>query len=59
MHQDLREEIVWVARQTISSNLVTGTSGSVSARTPGGDILITPSGLACRSPQRDEPGKGL
>src|SRR4051812_34725325 len=29
----------------ISSGLVTGTSGNVSARTPDGDVLITPSGL--------------
>lgn len=29
----------------ISSGLVTGTSGNVSARTPEGDVLITPSGL--------------
>jgi L-fuculose-phosphate aldolase len=44
-HQDLREEVARVARQMISSGLVTGTSGNVSARTPEGDILITPSGL--------------
>ncbi|CAA9451951.1 MAG: Ribulose-5-phosphate 4-epimerase and related epimerases and aldolases [uncultured Rubrobacteraceae bacterium] len=44
-HQDLREEVAEVARQMISSGLVTGTSGNVSARTPEGDILITPSGV--------------
>ena len=44
-HQDLREEVARVARQMISSGLVTGTSGNVSARTPEGDVLITPSGL--------------
>lgn len=44
-HQDLREEVAGVARQMISSGLVTGTSGNVSARTPEGDVLITPSGL--------------
>ena len=44
-HQGLREEVARVARQMISSGLVTGTSGNVSARTPEGDILITPSGL--------------
>jgi L-fuculose-phosphate aldolase len=44
-HQDLREEVARVARQMISSGLVTGTSGNVSARTAEGDVLITPSGL--------------
>jgi L-fuculose-phosphate aldolase len=44
-HQKLREEVAEVARRMISSGLVTGTSGNVSARTPEGDVLITPSGL--------------
>jgi L-fuculose-phosphate aldolase len=44
-YQDLREEVAQVARQLIELGLVTGTSGNVSARTPEGDVLITPSGL--------------
>lgn len=44
-HQKLREEVAGIARRMISSGLVTGTSGNVSARTPDGDVLITPSGL--------------
>ncbi len=44
-HQDLREEVARIARQMIASGLVTGTSGNVSARTPEGDVLITPSGI--------------
>jgi L-fuculose-phosphate aldolase len=44
-HQYLCEEVARIARQMISSGLVTGTSGNVSARTPEGDVLITPSGL--------------
>ncbi len=44
-YQDLREEVAQVARQLIESGLVTGTSGNVSARTPEGEVLITPSGL--------------
>ena len=44
-HQDLREEVARVARHMISSGLVTGTSGNVSALTPEGNVLITPSGL--------------
>jgi L-fuculose-phosphate aldolase len=44
-HQDLREQVSQVARRMIESGLVTGTSGNVSARTPEGDVLITPSGF--------------
>ncbi len=53
-HQDLREEIAGVARQLISSGLVTGTSGNVSARTPEGDVLITPSGLDYESMEPED-----
>lgn len=44
-HRELREQVAEVARRLVSSGLVTGTSGNVSARTPEGDVLITPSGL--------------
>jgi L-fuculose-phosphate aldolase len=44
-HLDLREEIVEVSRRMSVSGLVVGTSGNVSARTPAGNILVTPSGL--------------
>src|SRR5215212_3401687 len=44
-HSELREEVARVAKQMIASGLVTGTSGNVSARTPEGDVLMTPSGL--------------
>ena len=44
-HSELREEVARVAKQLIESGLVTGTSGNVSARTPEGDVLMTPSGI--------------
>lgn len=44
-YRSLREEVTWIARRMSASGLVVGTSGNVSARTPEGDILITPSGL--------------
>jgi L-fuculose-phosphate aldolase len=44
-HRGLREEVAHVAKQLIESGLVTGTSGNVSARTPEGDVLMTPSGI--------------
>ena len=45
-HQALREGVAAVAWRLVSSGLVTGTSGNVSARTGEGDVLITPSGLS-------------
>jgi L-fuculose-phosphate aldolase len=44
-HRGLREEVASVAKRLIESGLVTGTSGNVSARTPEGDVLVTPSGI--------------
>ena len=44
-YHDLRAEVARVARQLIDSGLVTGTSGNVSASTPEGDVLVTPSGI--------------
>jgi L-fuculose-phosphate aldolase len=44
-HQSLREELVRVSHRMGASELVTGTSGNISVRTPEGKILITPSGL--------------
>src|SRR5215207_7741863 len=44
-HQDLREDVVRVSRRMSESGLVVGTSGNVSARTPDGNVLVTPSGL--------------
>jgi L-fuculose-phosphate aldolase len=41
----LREEVARVAKALIRTGLVTGTSGNVSARTPEGDVLVTPSGV--------------
>jgi L-fuculose-phosphate aldolase len=44
-HPDLRREIVEICRRMSASGLVAGTEGNVSARTPEGNVLITPSGL--------------
>lgn len=41
----MREEVATTARRMISSGLVKGTSGNVSARTLEDDVLVTPSGL--------------
>ena len=44
-HKQLRQEIARVSRRMSGSGLVGGTSGNVSARTPDGKALVTPSGL--------------
>src|SRR5918998_3973109 len=44
-HAELREEVTRVSRRMSASGLVPTTSGNVSARTPEGNVLITPSGL--------------
>jgi L-fuculose-phosphate aldolase len=44
-HRELREEVTRVARKMSETGLVPTTSGNVSALTPEGDVLITPSGL--------------
>ena len=42
----LREQLVYMARQILALGLVTGTSGNLSGREPGSErILITPSGV--------------
>lgn len=44
-YEQLRREVASAARALISSGLVVGTAGNVSARTPDDDVLVTPSGL--------------
>ena len=44
-HRELREEVARVSRKMSDSGLVRGTEGNVSARTPDGNVLVTPSGL--------------
>jgi L-fuculose-phosphate aldolase len=44
-HEKLREEVARISRRMSESGLVVGTSGNVSARTPDGNALVTPSGL--------------
>lgn len=48
-HQELCEEVARVARQMIQAGLVTETSGNVSARTPEGYVLVTPSAIDYRT----------
>jgi L-fuculose-phosphate aldolase len=44
-HQQLREEIISSIRELQVLGLLSGTAGNLSARTPEGAVLITPSGL--------------
>ncbi len=50
----LRAEIVDCARRLWKRGLVTGSSGNISARMEGGDLLITPSGRSLERLQESE-----
>src|SRR5207237_7415327 len=53
--QDLREQLVRYARQMLTSGLVKGTSGNVSARPPGASwCLVTPSGVDYETMRPDD-----
>jgi L-fuculose-phosphate aldolase len=53
-HKALREEVVRVSRRMSEAGLVVGTSGNVSARTPDGRFLVTPSGLPYAAMEPDD-----
>jgi L-fuculose-phosphate aldolase len=42
---ELKAEIVWVAQESLRTNLVHGTAGNFSARLPDGNVVLTPSTL--------------
>jgi L-fuculose-phosphate aldolase len=44
-HLDLRREVAKITRRMSDAGLVAGAEGNVSARTPDGNVLVTPSGL--------------
>jgi L-fuculose-phosphate aldolase len=44
--QEIKEELLWVAKDSLRNNLVHGTAGNFSARLPDGNVALTPSSLA-------------
>src|SRR6476646_7587702 len=43
---EIKAELLWVAQESLRSNLVHGTAGNFSARLPDGNVVLTPSSLA-------------
>jgi L-fuculose-phosphate aldolase len=43
--QEIKEELLWVAKDSLRNNLVHGTAGNFSARLPDGNVVLTPSSL--------------
>jgi L-fuculose-phosphate aldolase len=42
---EIKEELLWVAKESLRTNLVHGTAGNFSARLPDGNVVLTPSSL--------------
>jgi len=42
---EIKAELLWVAKESLRSNLVHGTAGNFSARLPDGNVALTPSSL--------------
>ena len=43
--EEIKEDLLWVAQESLRTNLVHGTAGNFSARLPDGNIALTPSSL--------------
>lgn len=43
--QETKEQVLWVAKEMLRSNLVEGTAGNLGARLPDGNAVLTPSSL--------------
>jgi L-fuculose-phosphate aldolase len=43
--QEVKEQVLWVAKEMLRTNLVEGTAGNLGARLPDGNAVLTPSSL--------------
>ncbi len=43
--EEIKAEVLWVAQESLRTNLVHGTAGNFSARLPDGNVVLTPSSL--------------
>jgi len=43
--EEIKAEVLWVAQESLRTNLVHGTAGNFSARLPDGNVVLTPSTL--------------
>ena len=42
---EIKAELLWIAQESLRTNLVHGTAGNFSARLPDGNVVMTPSSL--------------
>jgi L-fuculose-phosphate aldolase len=47
-HLEIKEQVLWAAKEMLRSGLVEGTAGNLGARLPGGNAVLTPSSLDYR-----------
>ena len=43
--EEIKADLLWVAQESLRTNLVHGTAGNFSARLPDGNVALTPSSL--------------
>ena len=43
--EEIKADLLWVAQESLRTNLVHGTAGNFSARLPDGNVVLTPSSL--------------
>jgi L-fuculose-phosphate aldolase len=51
---EVKAELLWVAQESLRTNLVHGTAGNFSARLPDGNVVLTPSSLAYETMTLDD-----
>ena len=52
--EEIKADLLWVAQESLRTNLVHGTAGNFSARLPDGKVVLTPSSLAYETMTLDD-----
>jgi L-fuculose-phosphate aldolase len=52
--EEIKAQLLWVAQESLRTNLVHGTAGNFSARLPDGNVALTPSSLAYETMTLDD-----
>ena len=53
--EEIKADLLWVAQESLRTNLVHGTAGNFSARLPDGNVVLTPSSLDVRDDDARRP----
>ncbi|MDQ1479102.1 MAG: L-fuculose-phosphate aldolase [Actinomycetota bacterium] len=51
---EIKADVLWIAQESLRTNLVHGTAGNFSARLPDGNVVLTPSSLAYETMTLDD-----